>query len=129
MALTLVGRLNEAKEMLGKAELVSPRDPLLWAFLVVPALAFVLSEDYEDAVYWARKTLQVPRASGYWPHAVLAAALAHLGQMDEARAAVTEALEAKPDLSLAYLAKTLPTKEPSGLDPYLDGLRKAGLPA
>ncbi len=42
--------------------------------------------------------------------------------------AVTEALEAKPDLSLAYLAKTLPTKEPDGLDPYLDGLRKAGLP-
>ncbi len=41
---------------------------------------------------------------------------------------VTDALEAKPDLSLAYLAKTLPTKEPDGLDPYLDGLRKAGLP-
>ena len=49
--------------------------------------------------------------------------------MDEARAAVTEALEAKPDLSLTYLEKTLPTKEPGGLEPYLDGLRKAGLPA
>jgi hypothetical protein len=48
--------------------------------------------------------------------------------MDEASAAVTGALEAKPDLSLAYLAKTLPTKELGGLDPYLDGLRKAGLP-
>ncbi len=47
--------------------------------------------------------------------------------MDEARAAVTEALEAKPDLSLAYLAKTLPTKQPGGLDPWLEGLRKAGL--
>ncbi len=88
----------------------------------------MLSEDYEDAVYWARKTLQVPRASGYWPHAVLAAALAHLGQMDEARAAIAAALEQKPDLSLAYLAKTLPTKEPDGLEPYLEGLRKAGLP-
>ncbi len=73
--------------------------------------------------------MQIPRASGYWPHAVLAAALAQLDQMDEARAAVTEALEAKPDLSLTYLQKTLPTKEPDGLDPYLDGLRKAGLPA
>ena len=38
------------------------------------------------------------------------------------------ALDAVPDLSLAYLKKTLPTKEPDGLEPYLDGLRKAGLP-
>ncbi len=40
-----------------------------------------------------------------------------------------QALEAKPDLSLTYLEKTLPTREPGGLEPYLDGLRKAGLPA
>ncbi len=45
-----------------------------------------------------------------------------------ASTAVAAALEAMPDLSLAYLAKTLPTKEPDGLEPYLDGLRKAGLP-
>ena len=45
-----------------------------------------------------------------------------------ASAAVAAALEAMPGLSLAYLAMTLPTKEPRGLDPYLDGLRKAGLP-
>ncbi len=34
----------------------------------------------------------------------------------------------KPDLSLCYLKNTLPTKQPDGLKPYLDGLRKAGLP-
>ena len=59
---------------------------------------------------------------------MLAAALAHLGQLEEARAAVAAALEAKPDLTLAYLEKTLPTKQPDGLAPYLDGLRLAGLP-
>ena len=48
--------------------------------------------------------------------------------MDEARTAVRTALRLKPDLSLSYLAKTLPTKEPDGLGPYLEGLRKAGLP-
>ena len=110
-------------------ERLSPRDPILWASTTIHALACVLSRDYEEAVHWARKTIQNPRSTGYWPQAVLAAALAHLGQMDEARAAVTEALEAKPDLSLAYLAKTLPTKQPGGLDPWLEGLRKAGLPA
>ncbi len=114
--------------MLGKAERLSPRDPLLWAFTIVYALAHVLSEDYEAAVEWAQKTIQNPRAAGYWSHAVLAAALANLGRIEEARAAVAVALERKPDLSLAYLEKTLPTKHPGGLDPYLDGLRKAGLP-
>jgi hypothetical protein len=29
---------------------------------------------------------------------------------------------------LAFLKEILPTKEPGGLAPYLDGLRKAGLP-
>jgi len=36
-------------------------------------------------------------------------------------------LRRKPDLSLAFLETTLPTKQPGGLGPYLDGLRKAGL--
>ena len=54
--------------------------------------------------------------------------MANLGRIEEARAAVTVALERKPDLSLVYLEKTLPTKEPGGLGPYIDGLRKAGLP-
>ena len=128
MALTLAGRLDDAKAALSQSERLSPRDPILWASTVVHALACVLSRDYEESLHWARKTIQNPRSSGYWPHAALAAALAHLDQMDEARAAVAAALEAMPDLSLAYLAKILPTKEPTGLDPYLDGLREAGLP-
>ena len=59
---------------------------------------------------------------------IVAAALANPGRIEEARAAVVVALERKPDLSLAYLEKTLPTKQPGGLAPYIDGLRKAGLP-
>jgi adenylate cyclase len=110
------------------AERLSPRDPILWASTVVHALACVLSGDHEDALHWARKTIQNPRSKGYWPHSVHAAALGHLGRVDEAREAVAAALEAMPDLTLSYLEKTLPTKEVGGLDPYLQGLRKAGLP-
>jgi len=53
---------------------------------------------------------------------------ANLGQMEEARSYLAEALKAKPDLSVPFLEKTLPTKHEGGLDPYLEGLRKAGLP-
>jgi adenylate cyclase len=128
MALTLAGRLDEAKAALAQSERLSPRDPILWASTVVHALACILSRDTEEALHWARKTIQNPRSSGYWPQAVLAAVLAQQGQMEEAGKAVAAALEAKPDLTLTYLAETLPTKEPDGLEPYLEGLRKAGLP-
>ena len=72
--------------------------------------------------------MQLPRAAGYWPHATNAAALAQAGRIDEAKEAAQAALRELPSLSLGYLAKTLPTKHPGGLDPYLDALRAAGLP-
>jgi hypothetical protein len=39
-----------------------------------------------------------------------------------------EAFGEVPHLSIAFIKKTLPTKFEGGLKPYLDGLRKAGLP-
>ncbi len=59
--------------------------------------------------------------------AIQGSALGNLGQIADACEAVDEALRRKPDLSLAFLEKTMPTKQPGGLAPYLDGLRKAGL--
>jgi adenylate cyclase len=128
MAQAFAGQLDDAIDSFGRAERLSPRDPLLWAFTITHGLACILARDNETALQLARQTLQIPRASGYWPHAVLAASLAHQDQIEEARAAVAEALRAKPNLSLSYLKSTLLTKQPEGLNPYLDGLRKAGLP-
>ncbi len=58
---------------------------------------------------------------------MLASALGNLGQIAEAREAVEEAQRRKPDLSIAYLEALMPTKQPGGLAPYLQGLRNAGL--
>jgi adenylate cyclase len=128
-ALMLSGRLEEAAEELNMAIRLSPRDPVLWGMMCFHSLNCSLMHQYEAAAKWARKVIHEPRSAGggYWPYAVLASALGNLGQTKQARGALDEALERKPDLSLAYLMTTLPTKEPGGLDPYLDGLRKAGL--
>jgi tetratricopeptide (TPR) repeat protein len=99
----------------------------MWAIKAINSLTYTLLHQYEAAAEWARQSIREPRAVGYWPYAVLASALGNLGQIEEARSAVDEALRLKPDLSLSYLEKTLPTKQPGGLQPYLDGLRKAGL--
>ncbi|SLN74131.1 Transcriptional regulator HilA [Roseovarius albus] len=128
MVFTLADRLEDAKASCLHSERLSPRDPIHWASTVVHALACVLSGDYIEGAHWARITIQNPRSTSYWPHAVMASSLAHLGQIDEARAEVALAIKEKPDLTLSYLSEVLPTKKPNGLDPYLIGLRKAGLP-
>ena len=126
-ALSLAGELEESGRTTKQAVAMSPRDPMLWAFTIVHALNYILSEDYEAALEWANHTLQIPNATGYWSHAVKASALANLGRIDEAKQSLALAQEAKPDLSIGFLEKNLPTKHPGGLDPYLDGLRKCGL--
>ena len=53
--------------------------------------------------------------------------LANLDRTDEARNALADAVNAKPDLTIAFLKENMPTKDENGLEPYLAGLRKAGL--
>ena len=125
--LSLAGELEESRLTTKLAVSMSPRDPMMWAFTVVHALNYILSEEYEAALEWANHTLQIPNAIGYWPHAVKASALSNLGQVEEARRSLALAIGTKPDLSIAFLEKNLPTKHPGGLDPYLEGLRKCGL--
>jgi adenylate cyclase len=128
MVLALAGHLDEARAAFVRVEQLSPRDPILWASTVTHALADVLAGDAEAALAWVQKTRQLPRATGYWPHAVGAAALSQAGRVEEARAEVQAALRELPNLTLSFLARNLPTKHPGGLDPYLDALRAAGLP-
>jgi adenylate cyclase len=126
-ALSLAGELEESGRTTKQAVTMSPRDPMLWAFTVVHALNHILSEEYEAALEWANYTLQIPKALGYWPHAVKASARANLGRVDEAKQSLVLALDAKPDLSISFLKKNLPTKHAGDIDPYLDGLKSCGL--
>ena len=128
MALTLAGDLEGAKRALEMAERLSPLDPILWASTVVHALADILSGDTQEALEWSEKTQRNPRAKGYWPHAVHAAALAQAGRLEEAKRAVKRARAELPQLSIDYIEATLPTKDPGGLKEYIEGLRAAGLP-
>ncbi len=126
-ALALAGKLEEAKQTAQKAIDLSPRDPMLWAFNIIHALICVLDGDNEEGLSWAQQAMRIPSASGYWSHAVKAASLANLDRTDEARIALADAVKAKPDLTIEFLKENLPTKDENGLEPYLAGLRKAGL--
>ena len=77
---------------------------------------------------WAQKAKRHPKATGYWPHAMMAAPLAHLGRIEEAKSEVQEMLVVVPTMTISQLGETYPTSQPGGLEPYLHGLRLTGLP-
>ncbi|MFZ1101493.1 MAG: tetratricopeptide repeat protein, partial [Hyphomicrobiaceae bacterium] len=62
-------------------------------------------------------------------HIWLAASLAQLGQLDEARAEATEVLRLDPKYTIDGTQRRLALyKRPEDTEHLLDGLRKAGLP-
>jgi adenylate cyclase len=106
-ALMLSGRLEEAAEELDTAIRLSPRDPALWGTMSFRSLTCNMLHQYEAATEWGRRAMHEPRSAdgGYWPCAVLASALGNLGQLQEARELLDEALRRKPDLSPATQAR------------------------
>jgi adenylate cyclase len=83
--------------------------------------------DYESAARWAKKTIEVtPESPAAWRY--LAASLAHLGRIEEARAAKDEILRIMPNESLRLVRAALPSANPDRIERFIDGLRKAGVP-
>ena len=83
--------------------------------------------EYEEAVEWCKRASRRP-TSHFLPHVHLARALHELGQLEEARAALHDALRKKPDLSVTAAAAMLRPLHTEYREHYLDGLRKLGLP-
>jgi tetratricopeptide (TPR) repeat protein len=121
------GRLDEALAQFEVAIRLSPHDPFRWAFYSYRSLAHLFRGEFADAASWARKAVQIPNAQ-YWARAHLVAALGHLGDQDQARAALADLMRIKPEFSLAYAREHLfYLRRAEQLETYIDGLRKAGL--
>jgi adenylate cyclase len=124
--LAMTGRPKEGIANLEKALRLSPRDPFIFDFLAGMAVAHFVAGRYEEAVDWARRSLQ--RKPDYLTSSLaLAASLAHLGRVDEARRAVQETLQHSPEFTLASASLVLSAGEPDFVERAIDGLRKAGL--
>ena len=127
-ALAYSQRPEEALSEIDKAYRLSPRDPLLFGIAASRAIALIILERYAEAVQWARIAVRQPNAH-FRIHAVLAAALGHVGRIDEAKHVVDELLRLRPDYSRVLVERTMPFKRREDLDHFIEGLRKAGLPA
>ena len=87
---------------------------------------------WELAVAWCRRAIEANRNYPL-PHFTLAAPLAQLGQLDEARSAVKTGLVLDPAFTVARAraAWTAMSDDPTylaELEPIIEGMRKAGVP-
>ena len=128
----LIGRAEETEAHIAEALRLSPRDTLAYIWMSYAGVAKLYLGSYEQAVAWFRRSIEANRnySSAYF---LLAAALAHLGRLDEARSAVKAGLALNPTytISRARAAWTAMSDDPTflaQLEPIFEGMRKAGLP-
>jgi adenylate cyclase len=127
-SLAYEGRYEEAIQTFQRAIDLSPNDPQRWAFLTYGALTLIFKGDYEGALKWAERASRIPNCQ-YWTTAHRAVALALLERQDEARKAVEQLREEKPEFSCLFARKKLfYLKRPEQIARYLDGLQRAGVP-
>jgi TolB-like protein len=126
-----VGRAEETEAHVGDALRLSPRDMIAYVWMS-HALSKLLLGSWEHAVAWFRRSIEANRNNPQ-SHFVLAAALAQLGRLDEARSSVSAGLALNPTfaVSRARAAWTAMSDDPAALaqlEPVLEGMRKAGVP-
>lgn len=127
-SLAYQGRLDEAVEQFAKAIHLSPRDPMRWAYSGYYSLAYLFKRDFEGTIRWSDDATRFTHCL-YWPYAHKAAALAHLGRIEEARLTVASLLRHRPGFSLTFArTKLFFLERQEQIELYLSGLDKAGVP-
>ena len=126
------GRAEEAEAHIGEALRVSPRDTMAYNWMAFAGLAQLHLGSWEQGVAWFRRAIEANRNYPL-PYFWLAAALAQLGRLDEARLAVKGGLALNPTfaISRARAAWTAIINNPTHLvqiEPIFEGMRKAGVP-
>jgi adenylate cyclase len=118
------GQPEEAIRSFERRIRLSPFDPLLFAAFAGMSVTFIGLGRFDEAVSAAKKAV---RQNPLFPfsYRCLASALAHLGREAEASEAVAGLLELDPDFRIS---ERVARGDVSGLQLYIGGLRKAGLP-
>jgi hypothetical protein len=105
---------------------LSPRDPLSATYYGIAGYAQFVGRHYDAAMRLARQGIR-QRADFVGAHRVLTAAAGMAGHHDTAEAALSELRRAQPNISLAWIATHIPTKQDAEREHYLEAFRRAGL--
>jgi adenylate cyclase len=122
MAENSLGRYEQAKADAERAIRLSPRDVLVGYFNVIVGDAEINLGHFDAAIDAYRKAID-SGVNTFFVYTNLAAANAHAGKMDEAKAALAEARRLNPVITVKWMKEHSPN-----LPAVFGGLRKAGLP-
>jgi adenylate cyclase len=118
------GRPEEGIKLIEKAMRLNPRYPPMYIFHL--SIAYRVAERYAEALAPGKKAVALTPNFGpaHWNLTVI---YSELGRLEEARAELAEVLQLQPAMSLEWVRKNLPFKDPVVLERQLAALRKAGL--
>jgi adenylate cyclase len=126
MVRNFAGDYATAAEHADRAIRLSPFDSYSFLFSLARGVSHLLRRQLPEAVAWLRKSVeQNPR--NIPTHVCLGSALAHAGQMEEARVAIRRLLELHPMDSVRWRRQHRTLSEDDA-EYVLEGARLAGLP-
>jgi TolB-like protein len=118
----LAGKIGQGLDHIRKAFRLNPFPPS-WYYLALGQAQYA-SRDYEAAIETLRRDETYRTSSRRF----LAASLAQLGRLDDARAEAELFLVGNPRFTIRHWATTEPFRDAATLEHFIDGCRKAGLP-
>jgi len=126
-AQVLYGNAQAALDNLDKAERLSPRDPLLFAFNMVRAMAYLLLNENALALDYAMRAVRQPNSHAH-TLAILVIAQMENERPEEARISAREILSQRPDYSCALFNRSMPYRSASEQAGMPNRLAEAGIP-
>jgi TolB-like protein len=126
-----LGRAEETEAYVMEAFRLSPRDNRAFTWMNTAGVAQSYLAADEAAAHWFKRSIETNRNVAPFVHFYLAAALAHLGRIGDARASVQAGLTLDPNFTVAHFHASSPTDNPTCLAQrarIAEGMRKAGLP-
>jgi tetratricopeptide (TPR) repeat protein len=125
-----IGRAEETEVHIQEALRVSPRDSQAYVWMLIAGGAKLFLGSDEEAIAWLRRSVEANRNNPQ-AHFYLAAALAHLGWLEEARAATQAGLALNPTFTVRRHQAGAFSDDPIYLaqrERVTEGMRKAGVP-
>lgn len=118
----LAGRIDEGLEYIRRAFRLNPF-PAGWYYLTLGQAQYA-AHDYLGAIQTLRRDETYRTSSRRF----LAASLAQLGRLDEARAETELFLVGNPNFTIRHWVETEPLRDSAVRDHFVEGFRLAGLP-
>jgi TolB-like protein len=124
-----LGRSGETEAHIEQALRLSPHDTNVYIWTLFVGLAKFWQGADAEATVWLRRSLEANR--NHITHFYLAAVLAHLDELDEARATAQAGLALYPSFTIRRFRTNTPSNNPvhlAGRERLYEGVRMAGVP-